>query len=140
MPCAIAPPTSGPNATPIPVTALNRPIAAPRLSGGKAAVSSVSPSVSTSAAPAPWAARAATRKPTPGASAGEEKPPPGPERAPRRARGEQAQAGHVEEPAAVPIAECGGGDQQHREAEVVGVDGPLQVLDRGTQIEPDRAQ
>ena len=69
MPSAIAPPTSGPSATAIPVTALNRPIAAPRFSGGKAAVSSVSPSVSTSAAPAPWAARAATRKPTLGASA-----------------------------------------------------------------------
>jgi hypothetical protein len=53
MPSAIAPPTSGPSATAIPVTALNRPIAAPRFSGGKAAVKSVSPSVNTSAAPAP---------------------------------------------------------------------------------------
>jgi hypothetical protein len=51
------------------VTALNRPIAAPRFSGGKAAVTSVSPSVSTSAAPAPWTARAAISTPTLGASA-----------------------------------------------------------------------
>ena len=46
MPSTIAPPTSGPMATEIPVTALNRPIAALR-SGGKAALSSVRPSVST---------------------------------------------------------------------------------------------
>ena len=69
MPSTIAPPTSGPIATEIPVTALNRPIAAPRFSGGKAALSSARPSVSSSAAPAPWTARAAISHPTPGASA-----------------------------------------------------------------------
>ena len=69
MPSAIAPPTSGPIATAIPVTALNRPIAAPRFSGGKAALRSARPSVITRAAPAPWTARAAIRKPTLGARA-----------------------------------------------------------------------
>ena len=69
MPSAIAPPTSGPLATAIPVTALNRPIAAPLRSGGNAALSSARPSVSTSAAPAPWTARAAISQPTLGASA-----------------------------------------------------------------------
>ena len=69
IPSAIAPPTSGPSATAIPVTALNRPIAVPRFSGGNAALSRVRPSVSSSAAPAPWTARAAIRKPTLGASA-----------------------------------------------------------------------
>ena len=56
-------------ATAIPVTALNRPIAAPLRSGGKAALRSARPSVSTSAAPAPWTARAAISQPMPGASA-----------------------------------------------------------------------
>jgi hypothetical protein len=53
MPSTIAPPISGPLATAIPVTALNRPIAVPLRSGGKAALRSARPSVSTNAAPAP---------------------------------------------------------------------------------------
>ena len=53
IPCTTAPPTSGPSATAIPVIALNIPIATPRLSGGKAALSSAKPSGITSAAPAP---------------------------------------------------------------------------------------
>ena len=53
MPSTIAPPTSGPRATEIPVTALKRPIAAPLFSGGKAALRRARPRVSTSAAPAP---------------------------------------------------------------------------------------
>ena len=48
---------------------LKIPIAAPRRSGGKAALSSARPSGITSAAPTPWAARAAISQPTPGASA-----------------------------------------------------------------------
>ena len=63
-PSTIAPPTSGPQATAIPVTALNRPSAAPRRSGGNAAVSSAMPSVRSTAAPAPCATRMATRAPT----------------------------------------------------------------------------
>ena len=51
------------------MTALNRPIACPLRSGGKAALSSARPSVSTSAAPDPWSARAAISQPTLGASA-----------------------------------------------------------------------
>ena len=68
-PSTTAPPTSGPSATDTPVTALKMPIAAPRFSGGNAALSSASPSGSTSAAPTPCAARAAISQPTPGASA-----------------------------------------------------------------------
>jgi hypothetical protein len=64
MPCTIAPPTMGPSATAMPVTALNMPIAVPRFSGGKAAVSSASASGRMNAAPAPCTARAAIRKPT----------------------------------------------------------------------------
>src|SRR5262249_55911423 len=64
MPCTIAPPTIGPSATAMPVTALNMPIAVPRFSGGKAAVSSASASGRMNAAPAPCTARAAIRKPT----------------------------------------------------------------------------
>ena len=69
IPSTTAPPTSGPSATATPVIALNIPIAAPRRSGGKAALSSASPSGITSAAPAPWTARAAISSPTFGASA-----------------------------------------------------------------------
>ena len=49
--------------------ALKIPIAAPRRSGGKAALSSASPSGMISAAPAPCTARAAISQPTSGASA-----------------------------------------------------------------------
>ena len=64
----------------------------------------------------------------------------GRQRARRRRRGEQAQPDGVEGAAPVPVAERSSGDQQHREAQVVGVDRPLELLDRGAQIEPDRAQ
>ncbi len=69
IPSTIAPPTSGPLATDRPVTALKIPIAAPRRSGGNAALSSASARVSTIAAPAPWTARAAINVPTSGATA-----------------------------------------------------------------------
>ena len=68
-PWTTAPPTSGPLATASPVIALKIPIAAPRRSGGKAALSSASPSGTSSAEPAPCAARAAISQPTLGASA-----------------------------------------------------------------------
>ena len=69
IPPTIAPPTSGPTATATPVMALKIPIAAPRFSGGKAALRSASATGVSSAAPAPCAARAAISQPTPGASA-----------------------------------------------------------------------
>ena len=68
-PSTTAPPTSGPSATDTPVIALKIPIAAPRRSGGKAALSSVSPSGMMNAAPTPCSARAAISAPAPGASA-----------------------------------------------------------------------
>jgi hypothetical protein len=69
MPSTIAPPTSGPLATAIPVIALKIPIAAPRFSGGNAALRSASASVVTSAAPNPCTARAPISQPAVGASA-----------------------------------------------------------------------
>jgi hypothetical protein len=51
------------------VIPLNMPIAAPRFSGGNAALSSASPSGMISAEPAPCMARAAISQPTSGASA-----------------------------------------------------------------------
>ena len=69
MPRTIAPPTIGPSATAIPVTALNSPIAVPRFSAGNAAVRIASASGRMNAAPAPWTARAAIRKPASGLSA-----------------------------------------------------------------------
>ena len=68
-PSTTAPPTSGPLATARPVIALKIPIAAPRRSGGKAALSSARPSGISSAAPAPCTARAPISQPTLGASA-----------------------------------------------------------------------
>ena len=68
-PWAIAPPTSGPPSTAIPVIALKMPIAHARRSGGKAALSSASESGITNAAPTPCTARAAISHPVPGASA-----------------------------------------------------------------------
>ena len=129
MPSAIAPPTSGPSATAIPVTALNRPIAAPRFSGGKRGGQQRQPQ------------RQHQRRTGPlGCPGRDEEADAGRERGRRRGCGEQAQPDRVEGPAAVAVAERGGCDQQHREAQVVGVDRPLQVLDRGAQVEPDRAQ
>ena len=69
IPSTTAPPTSGPAATAIPVTALKIPIAAPRRSGGNAALNSANPSVSRSAAPSPCTARAPISQPTFGARA-----------------------------------------------------------------------
>ena len=58
-PSAMAPPTSGPQATATPTTPCRMPMAAPRRSGGKAALTRVSASVRTGAAPAPCTVRAA---------------------------------------------------------------------------------
>ena len=69
MPWTTAPPMNGPLATARPVIALKTPIAAPRFSVGKAPLRSARPSGMTSAAPAPWTARAAISKPMLGASA-----------------------------------------------------------------------
>jgi hypothetical protein len=69
IPSTTAPPSSGPLATATPVIALKIPIAAPRFSGGNAALSSARPSGMISADPAPCTARAAINVPTSGASA-----------------------------------------------------------------------
>ena len=69
MPSTTAPPTSGPLATASPVMALKMPIAAPRRSGGKAALRSARPSGITNAAPMPCSARPAISQPMSGASA-----------------------------------------------------------------------
>ena len=58
-PCTTAPPTNGPAATDTPVIALKMPMAAPRRSGGNAALSKVRDRGTKSAAPAPWTTRAA---------------------------------------------------------------------------------
>ena len=69
MPCTTAPPTSGPIATAAPEMPDQTPSAIPRRSAGNASASSVSVSGVTSAAPAPWTARASTSMPVVGASA-----------------------------------------------------------------------
>ena len=69
MPSTTAPPTTGPSATPRPEIPDQAPSARPRFSTGTAALSSVSVSGRTIAAPRPWAARAATSASVDGASA-----------------------------------------------------------------------
>ena len=69
MPCATAPPTTGPAATASPVTLVKMPIAQARRCGGNPADSSANASGRTSAPPAPWAALAAISAPALGASA-----------------------------------------------------------------------
>ena len=127
IPCTIAPLTIGPSATAIPVTALNMPIAVPRFSGGNAAVSSASASGRMNAAPAPWTARAAISMPTLELSAHA-----------AEAAENSAEPGDEHAPASEAVAERRRGHQQHREAQVVGVDGPLQLADRGVQVRAAR--
>jgi hypothetical protein len=69
IPWVIAPPITGPAAIARPPIAPQRPTTAPRRSAGNAAVSKVSDSGMIAAAPMPWTARAASSKPTVGASA-----------------------------------------------------------------------
>ena len=69
IPCATAPPTTGPAATASPVTLVKMPMAQARRCGGNPADSSANASGRTSAPPAPWAALAAISTPAFGASA-----------------------------------------------------------------------
>jgi hypothetical protein len=60
--------------------------------------------------------------------------------APLRAGYEQSHAGDEHPLAPEPIAERGARHQQHREAQHVRVDGPLEARERCVQMNPDRAQ
>ena len=64
-----APPTSGPSATPSPLTPDQTPSARPRFSTGAAVLSSVRLSGARIAAPTPWTARAPISAPVVGARA-----------------------------------------------------------------------
>ena len=64
-PWTIAPPTTGPVATPSPVMPPQSPMAAPRFSAGNASLISVRVSGTSIAAPAPWTTRAAMSIPAP---------------------------------------------------------------------------
>ena len=105
------------------------PSARPRFSAGNASESSVSVSGATIAPPRPWIARAAISASVEGASAasgrgGREDPDPDQEHA----------------PAAEAVAERRAGEQEDGERERVGVDGPLEVLERGAEIAADARQ
>ena len=128
-PSAMAPPTTGPAMSASPVTPLNIPSALARSSRGNAALKSAIASGMTSAAPAPWTARAAISAPMLPASAHAAEATTNK----REASGEHA-------PAPEAVAERRAGQQQHGEAQVIGIDRPLQRLDRGAEIKPDRAQ
>ena len=64
----------------------------------------------------------------------------GRERAGRGRGGEEAETDPVEPPPAEPVAERGAGHEQHGEAEVVAVDGPLELLERRAEIGLDGAE
>ena len=105
------------------------PIARPRFSAGKAVESSVSVSGVTIAAPAPCSARAAISAPVVGASA-----------APAEASVKRPRPIDEHPAAAEAIAERGAGQQQHREGQRVGVDGPFERLQPAAEIGADRRQ
>ena len=127
--CTTAPPTSGPSATAIPLIPDQIPIATPRRSCGNASASRVSVSGVAIAAPTPCSARAAISRSTEPASA-----------APADDSGEQRDPEREHPPAAESVAERGAGQQQHGVGEDVRVDGPLERLDRCSELAADARQ
>ena len=128
-PSVIAPPTTGPPSTARPVTALNRPIALPRCSGGNAG--------------GQQRERERHHERRAGAlhgAGGDQRADAGSEGTRSRGRGEQADAGGEHPPAAEAVAEQRAGHQQDGEAQGVAVDRPFELLDRGAEVDPDRAQ
>ena len=123
-----APPTSGPLATASPVTAKKIPSAEPRRSGGKAVLTSAIARVITSAAPRPCTARPAMSALTSAL----------PRTRPTRRRTGRARprtsAGvrsgrRLRRPSSTPRPSSG-----------LGVNGPLELLDRRSKVEADRAE
>ena len=57
-----------------------------------------------------------------------------------RRRDEQAEADREHAPSPEAVAKRGARQQQHRKAQVIGVDRPLERFDRRAEVEPDRAQ
>ena len=123
------PPTTGPMASASALTPAHVPIALPRSCGGKALVMIERVAGIMNAAPTPWAARPATSQ----ASVGRE-----PDEGAREAEDDDAEEEHAA--AAEDVAEPPAGDQQHGEAQRVGVDGPLQPLIDESQVALDRGQ
>ncbi len=126
MPSTIAPPMTGPSATPRPATPDHAPIARPRRCSGTASESSVSDSGVTNAAPRPWI------------GAGDDQRVGG--RRERRGggrRGEQGDAEDEDAPAAEPVAERRAREQEDGVGERVRVDGPLERLDVRAEVDAD---
>ena len=119
IPCTTAPPTSGPKATARPLIPPQAPSASPRLLAGTAALRIVSVSGITIAPPRPCTARATLSASTVGASAAATEPSV-----------KIADADREDAPAAEAVAERGAGQEQHGERERVGVDRPLEALER----------
>ena len=129
MPSTTAPPTSGPRATPRPLMADQMPSAAPRFSAGNVPAISVRVSGATIAPPTPCTVRAASSAPADGASAAAAEaavksasPPRNSRRRPKRS------------------ASAAPGHEDDREGERVGVDRPLQRLERRAEVGADRGK
>ena len=128
-PSTTAPPTSGPLATAIPVTALNSPSAAPRRLGrerrGEQGQAEGQEHGRADALHHPHRDQRAD-------AAGQ--------RAAGRGQREQHQPPGVRPRPPEPVTEHRRRDQQHREAQVVGVDRPLEVGQRRVQVALDRGE
>ena len=129
MPSTTAPPTIGPSATPVPLMPDQMPSAAPRRFGREG--------VGEQGQGQRGDDRAADALQRPG----------GDERAGGRrqrrggARGGEERKADEEQPAAAEaVAERGARDEHDRERERVGVDRPLQRLQRGAEVRADRRQ
>ena len=129
IPCVTAPPTTGPPSTARPVMPPKTPSARPRRSGGKPR----------SAAPAERHDRSPRRRPERRArrSASRRSAPARTRPTPLRTAASPA-ANSRRRPNRSPSADAG--HQQHGEAQRVRVHGPLELLDRGAQVHPDRRQ
>ena len=117
---------AGPNATARPLIPPHAPSASPRFSAGTAALRIVSVSGITIAPPSPCTARAMFSTSTDGAR-----------RRGDRAEREDADADREDAPATEAVAERGSGEEQHREGQRVGVDRPLEALERRVEVRAD---
>ena len=129
MPSTMAPPTSGPSATPSPEMPDQAPIARPRLAGRERGREQ----------------RERERRHDRGAGAlqragGDQGVGRRGQGGERGGDGEDPDADDEHAPAAEAVAERGAGEQQDRERQRVGVDGPFERLQPSAQVRADRRQ
>ena len=130
MPSVTAPPTSGPPAT-------ARPLTAKKIPSARAAALGREGGADQRQRQRRDRRRAGALHGARGDQRADRRAPA--RRPPRRATKSPIPATNSAPPAEA-VAERRRGHQQHGEAQVVGVDRPLELLDRGAEVAPDRAQ